>query len=104
MRKGYKSVVGLLSVMLLVLGMAFFDQTNAQIISGDLVGTVLDKTGAVVPGARVEVTNADTGVKYETVANENGEYRFNNFRWVHTMLRVRRQTSLRRLSTGFASS
>ncbi len=78
MRKGYKSVVGLLSVMLLVLGMAFFDQTNAQIISGDLVGTVLDKTGAVVPGARVEVTNADTGVKYETVANENGEYRFNN--------------------------
>ena len=78
MRKGYKSVVGLLSIMLLVLGMAFFDQASAQIISGDLVGTVLDKTGAVVPGARVEVTNADTGVKYETVANEGGEYRFNN--------------------------
>jgi Carboxypeptidase regulatory-like domain len=53
-------------------------QVSAQIISGDLVGTILDKTGAVVPGARVEVTKTDTGVKYETVANEGGEYRFNN--------------------------
>ena len=49
-----------------------------QVISGDLVGTVLDKSGAVVPGAEVEVTNSLTGVKYETKANESGEYRFNN--------------------------
>jgi hypothetical protein len=64
--------------MLLVLGMAFFGQTSAQVISGDLVGTILDKTGAVVPGARVEATKTDTGVKYETKANDVGEYRFNN--------------------------
>ena len=38
----------------------------------------MDKTGAVVPSARVEATKVDTGVKYETKANENGEYRFNN--------------------------
>jgi hypothetical protein len=53
-------------------------QVSAQVISGDLVGTVLDKTGAVVPGATVITTNVDTGVKYETKANEVGEYRFNN--------------------------
>ncbi len=78
MRKGYKAVVVFFGVMLLVLGMAFFGQTSAQVISGDLVGTVMDKTGAVVPSARVEATKVDTGVKYETKANENGEYRFNN--------------------------
>ena len=50
----------------------------AQVISGDLVGAVLDKTGAVIPGARVEVTKTDTGVKYETVGNETGEYRIPN--------------------------
>jgi Carboxypeptidase regulatory-like domain len=53
-------------------------QVSAQIISGDLVGTILDKSGALVPGATVVATNADTGVKYETKANEAGEYRFNN--------------------------
>ena len=56
----------------------FRSAPSAQVISGDLVGTVLDKTGAVVPGARVEATKVDTGVKYETKANESGEYRFTN--------------------------
>ena len=51
---------------------------SAQIISADLVGTVLDKTGAAMPGASVEVTNVDTGAKHVTVANNAGEYRFNN--------------------------
>jgi hypothetical protein len=62
----------------LVLGLAISSQVSAQVISGDLVGTVLDKSGAVVPGARVEATKTDTGVNYETKANESGEYRFNN--------------------------
>jgi Carboxypeptidase regulatory-like domain len=52
--------------------------TSAQVISADLVGTVLDKTGAAVPGAAVEAVNSETGVKYDTQANANGEYRFNN--------------------------
>jgi hypothetical protein len=67
-----------LGIVVLVFGLAINSQVSAQIISGDLVGTVLDKTGAVVPGARVEATNSETGVKYETKANEGGEYRFNN--------------------------
>jgi hypothetical protein len=51
---------------------------HAQVISGDLVGTVFDKSGAVVPGASVEAVNTDTKVKYTAQANETGEYRFNN--------------------------
>lgn len=61
-----------------MLGLVAVVQVSAQVISGDLVGTVLDNSGAVVPGASVEAANADTGVKYKATANEAGEYRFNN--------------------------
>ncbi len=78
MKKAYRGLLTFLSVAVLVVGLAMCGPVSAQIISGDLVGTILDKTGAVVPGARVEATKADTGVKYETKANDSGEYRFNN--------------------------
>lgn len=52
--------------------------TKAQLISGDLVGTVLDKSGAAVPAASIEAANVATGVKYTTTANAAGEYRFTN--------------------------
>jgi len=41
-----------LSVMALMLGLVAVGQVSAQIISGDLVGTILDKTGAVVLARR----------------------------------------------------
>jgi Carboxypeptidase regulatory-like domain/TonB dependent receptor len=77
-KTAYRGMLWSLILAILVLGLAVSGQVSAQVISGDLVGTVLDKTGAVVPGARVEATKTDTGVKYETKANESGEYRFNN--------------------------
>jgi hypothetical protein len=76
--KRYRGMTVVLSLAALLLGLVVSSQVSAQIISADLVGTVLDKTGAVVPGARVDATNAGTGIKYETKANEVGEYRFNN--------------------------
>jgi len=76
--KRYRKVWTLFSLMVLVLGLVVVSQVSAQLISGNLVGTVLDKTGAVVPGATVEAVNTQTGVKYETKANDAGEYRFNN--------------------------
>jgi hypothetical protein len=63
---------------ILALSLTIVVAVSAQVISADLVGTVLDKTGAGVPGATVEAVNSETGVNYDTVANENGEYRFNN--------------------------
>ena len=62
----------------LVFALSATCRVNAQVISGDLVGTILDKTGAVVPAARIEATKIDTGVKYETNSGDSGEYRFNN--------------------------
>jgi hypothetical protein len=61
-----------------MLGLVAVDQVSAQIISGDLVGTILDKTGAVVPGASVEALNVATGAKYVTKASDLGEYRISN--------------------------
>ncbi len=51
---------------------------NSQVISGDLIGTILDKSGAVVPHATVTALNVETGVSKETQANDAGEYRFSN--------------------------
>jgi Carboxypeptidase regulatory-like domain/TonB dependent receptor len=76
--KKYRGVYTVLSAMILMLGFFVVGQVSAQIISGDLVGTVLDKTGAVVPGASIEAVKVDTGVKYITKANDAGEYRINN--------------------------
>ena len=75
MKIAFRSTVVWLSLFAVVLGLAVSSHVAAQVISGDLVGTVLDKTGAVIPGARVEATKTDTGVKYETRASETGEYR-----------------------------
>ncbi|HYX00280.1 MAG TPA: carboxypeptidase regulatory-like domain-containing protein [Candidatus Elarobacter sp.] len=78
MIKRHSRFFAVLSVVALALGLVGVSQVSAQLISGNLTGTVLDKTGAVVPGATVEAVNTQTGAKYETKANDAGEYRFNN--------------------------
>jgi hypothetical protein len=50
----------------------------AQTTSGDIVGTITDTTGALVPNAQVIATNEQTNVKYPATANGNGEYRISN--------------------------
>jgi hypothetical protein len=50
----------------------------AQATDGNLVGTVVDQSGAAVPNANVEITNTATNVTSKTVTNASGEYRFNN--------------------------
>ena len=49
-----------------------------QTIDGNLVGAVLDPSGAAIVGAGVEAVNAATGVKAEAKTGPDGEYRFNN--------------------------
>src|SRR3981081_2485629 len=50
-------------------------QASGQTTAG-LNGTVTDSTGAVLPGAKVVVTNIDTGAKRDTDTNEAGLYQF----------------------------
>jgi hypothetical protein len=41
-----------------------------------LSGTVTDSSSALVQGARVAITNADTGLKREAITNDSGTYEF----------------------------
>ena len=50
----------------------------AQVISGDLTGTVFDPTGATVPGAAVLVKNEATGVEINLKSGPTGDYRVSN--------------------------
>jgi len=50
----------------------------AQQTSGDLVGTVKDATGAVVPGASITVTNEATGTAATATSSSAGDYRAAN--------------------------
>jgi hypothetical protein len=48
----------------------------AQVETGNVVGTIKDSTGAVVPGAKVTLTNTATGVSSEKSSDANGIYEF----------------------------
>ncbi len=43
--------------------------------TGNIVGTVMDPSGAVVPGARIVVTNVNTGVQSASLTDGLGNYR-----------------------------
>jgi hypothetical protein len=49
-----------------------------QATDGNVVGTVVDATGAAVPNAGVELANVATAVKSTTKTDAAGEYRFGN--------------------------
>ncbi|HZL28172.1 MAG TPA: TonB-dependent receptor [Acidobacteriaceae bacterium] len=46
----------------------------AQVDTGAIVGGVTDDSGAAIPGARVTVTEQNTGIKMTVTAGANGEY------------------------------
>lgn len=56
--------------MVLALAVLAFGQSDRGTISG----TVLDKSGAVIPGAKVTVTNAATNTSVQLSSNEAGEF------------------------------
>jgi hypothetical protein len=66
-----KGLAGSLLVML-ACGIAVNAQT--QITTGTIEGTVADTNGAVVPGARVEIKNLDTGFSRELTTDEGGRF------------------------------
>ena len=67
------TLVPLLLVACLLAGAAL---AAAQGTTSRVVGTVTDSGGGKVPGATVTLTNEATGVSFNTVSNETGNYLF----------------------------
>jgi hypothetical protein len=47
----------------------------AQAVYGSVYGTITDNTGAVVPGAKITVTDVSKGTSMTTTSNGSGDYR-----------------------------
>src|SRR5712692_11533622 len=65
-------VLCVLSLSLFLFG--FTRDASAQTELASLSGTIVDRSGAVVPDAQVRVTNEDTNVTVETKTNGAGVY------------------------------
>lgn len=68
-----KFAVKLLVVMFAVIAAGSMGWSQAV---GSLVGTVTDKSGAIVPGADVTLTNISTNVTQKAQSNSNGNFQF----------------------------
>ena len=76
-----QDIPGLLAIklaFLLLFAVALYPvrSTGQSLTSGDVAGTVLDPTGAAIPGATVTLTNNETGAKQTASTSSTGAYRF----------------------------
>ena len=67
-----RTVVAIFAVLLATAAPAF---AQSQAINGTIEGTIVDASGAVLPGVTVTITNTDTGSSRSVVTNESGVYR-----------------------------
>lgn len=58
-------------------------QALAQLDQGTITGVVQDQTGAVVPGAKVTLTDTDTGLVLQSQSNASGIYTFSPIKIGH---------------------
>lgn len=70
-----KRFLMLAMITLISVGAVF---AQAQATAADLIGTVVDPSGAVIAGATVTARNSATNISKSAVTNENGEYKIIN--------------------------
>ena len=61
--------------VILVLAALWAGTAQAQVDTGSILGTIRDKSGAVVPGATVSVREAATNALTAVIADDCGELR-----------------------------
>jgi hypothetical protein len=87
----FKSTALFLAFLLL-----FSSAAVAQLTTADIVGTVTDATGAVVPNANIVLTNLETNEKRTSQSNGSGDYNFTLLPVGHYSIAVK--------ATGFEAS
>ena len=68
MRTAYRVVATVVAVLLLA------GAARAQTATGQILGTVKDASGGIMPKVKVVVTNTQTGLTRETTTADNGTY------------------------------
>jgi len=63
----------------------------SQVITGDILGTVQDQTGGVVPRAKVVLTAVGTGLTFTATTDEGGNYLFAQLKPTHYSLKVSKE-------------
>ena len=61
------------TALVAISALSLYSQT---LTTGDIAGTVKDPSGAIVPGATIDLKNLDTGESQHQAANQSGEFRF----------------------------
>ena len=74
----YIRLASLKAWTLLICSLAIAPTVLAQGVSGRIVGTVVDPSGAAIANAKIMVTNQDTGLNIASVSDSRGDYHANN--------------------------
>src|SRR5580658_6578155 len=93
MRRGH---CAFLSAFLIFAATALLAQV---VITSTIVGNVTDPAGAVIAGAKVTLTNVDTGVQWKASTNSSGDYRFSNLIAGHYTVQVIKEGFANAIST-----
>ena len=76
MVRSNKRVVPLWGAVIALVIFCYSSSLQGQAVTGTLLGTVTDTSGAAVTGAKVEATAAATGAVHNSATNESGNYSF----------------------------
>src|SRR5215213_4075882 len=69
-----KTQISSFALMTVLLLCGLVSMSSAQGTNGNILGTVNDSTGAVIPNAQVTATNLETNFARTAVTNSAGEY------------------------------
>ncbi|WP_263351806.1 TonB-dependent receptor [Acidicapsa acidisoli] len=85
---GWFRSIGCLTLVCVCFLLVSSQKALGQVDEGSITGTVLDSSGAVVPGAHVTLLNTDQGLSIETLSNGSGGYSFSPVRIGHYKITV----------------